>query len=227
MCLFSKALFDSSVWPLLSDHESAVVHAHVMRLYHSFLPTDAYVPDVDFLVSNSLVPPCAMVSLSRLSLFSRLLRCGHFSVLSLLFAGAKRPKAWLNAITSDLQYLTTTPEFKTATTWSVARWADYIRQYPQQFITAARTVYMMPFTVLRYVPQHINDKKVDTNMVSTSFKCSSCLFTTSPKQQLQLHMFKAHACIHPLQMYITPHETIYPICLTQFHTRVRLLEHLR
>ena len=64
-------------------------------------------------------------------------------------------------------------------------------------------------------------------MVSSSFKCSVCLYSTSTKQQLQLHMFKAHACIHPLQMYITPHEWICPICMTQFHTRVRLLEHLR
>ena len=63
----------------------------------------------------------------------------------LFFAGASRPKAWLNAITTDLRFLTTTPKFKTAASWTTARWADYIRQYPQEFITAVRLVYLMPY----------------------------------------------------------------------------------
>ena len=168
-----------------------------------------------------------MVSLSRLSLLSRLLRCDHFSVLSLLFAGAKRPKAWLNAINNNLRYLTATPKFATTTTWSSAQWAYYIRKYSQQFLTTAPMTYMMPYTVLRYVPQHMIEAKVNTKIVSSSFKCNLCPFASASKQQLHLHMFKTHASVHPLQMYITQHESICPICLVQFHTRIRLLENLR
>ena len=46
-------------------------------------------------------------------------------------------------------------------------------------------------------------------------------------QHLQLHLFKAHGWLHPSQYYIDADCTICPICMMQFHTRVRLIEHLR
>ena len=55
--------------------------------------------------------------------------------------------------------------------------------------------------------------------------CGLCQYFTYSWQQLQLHMFSKHGWLHPADMLT--HETPCSICLTQFHTRSRLLEHLK
>ena len=122
MYLFSKAMFDCGTWPRLSITESKTIHSHVMRLYRSFISCSYDMPDIIFLQDHSLIPPCAMVSLSRLMLFSRLLVFGKFHILSILHAASARHKAWLNAVWEDLQFLTTADKFIDCKTWNMSQW---------------------------------------------------------------------------------------------------------
>ena len=50
-----------------------------------------------------------------------------------------------------------------------------------------------------------------------------CSKVCKSPQQLQLHHLRVHNQVHPLHMAV--HDTFCLICLTQFHSRHRLLEH--
>eukprot|EP00973_Karenia_brevis_P044907 6218395-Karenia_brevis.AAC.1 len=72
-----------------------------MKIYRRLLPGlpgSRGLSDVDFLLRFQVLPPCALVALSRLMLLSRLLRSQQLPILALLHLARSRPKAWLNAI---------------------------------------------------------------------------------------------------------------------------------
>ena len=87
---------------------------------------------------------------------------------------------------------------------------------------------LTPFSLLRYVPQHIIEHHETTSVICPRpFSCTLCTYKAPTMQQLQLHMFKAHGWFHLSQDYIDADCTRCPICMMQFHIRVRLIEHLR
>ena len=60
---------------------------------------------------------------------------------------------------------------------------------------------------------------------NTPFACVDCPRHFKSFQQLQLHRWSKHNAVHPLHMAVK--YTHCPICLIQFHTRHRLIEHIR
>ena len=108
------------------------------------------------------------------------------------------------------------------------QWANYIRTYHKTFRVSVRDIMLTPFSLLRYVPQHIIEYHETTSVICPHpFSCTLCTYKAPTMQQLQLHMFKAHGRLHPSQYYVDADCTICPICMMQFHTLVRLIEHLR
>ena len=228
MYLLSKAIFDCCTWPCLTNHEAKNIHSHVMRLYRTLIPTSYDNPDIDFLVTHVLLPPVALVSLSRLILFSRLLVTGKVHILALLYSAKNRPKAWLNAILDDFKFLSCTPKIENSKTWNMSQWANYIIQYPKTFRASVRDMMLTPYSLLHYVLSHIiYSNEVSTVISPQPFSCTLWEYQSPTMQQLNLHMFKSHKWIHPSQYVVDADSTICPICLMQFHTRVRFIEHLR
>ena len=108
------------------------------------------------------------------------------------------------------------------------QWVNYITTYQQSFRVAVRDAMLTTFSLLRYVPQHIIEHNEISHVICPQrFKCTLCDFKAPTMQQLQLHMFKTHNWLHPSQYYIDADCTMCSICMMQFHTRVRLIEHLR
>ena len=159
-------------------------------------------PDITFLQDHSLIPPCAMVSLSRLMLFSRLLVFCEFHILSILHAASARHKAWLNAVWEDLQFLTTADKFIDCNTWNMSQWVAYITTYVKAFRTAVRSIMSSPHAILRFVPQHIIH---DSEKISTPdpqpCKCALCTYTAPTRQQPHFHKPKSHCWMHPSQFF--------------------------
>ena len=104
----------------------------------------------------------------------------------------------------------------------------YINTYYKLFRVAVRDAMLTPFSLLMYVPQHIIERNEISHVICPqSFKCTLCDFKAPTMQQLQLHMFQPHIWLHTSQYYIDADCSICPICMMQFHTRVRLIEHHR
>ena len=68
-------------------------------------------------------------------------------------------------------------------------------------------------------------KSVAPTPENTPFSCTECNKQCGTLQQLQLHGFSKHGWIHPLHMSVK--YTYCPICLTEFHFRHSLLEHIK
>ena len=110
----------------------------------------------------------------------------------------------------------------------MSQWANYITQYPKAFRASVRDMMLTPCSLLHYVPDHIVYKNEVSNAICPQpFACTICIYKAPTMQQLNLHMFKSHKWIHPSQYVVDADCIICPICMTQFHTRVLLIEHVR
>ena len=108
----------------------------------------------------------------------------------------------------------------------ISRWVRYIGDHYQTFNRQIRVV-LSSDEATRYL--HIaREKKIPQtaqNPETSSHPFGHCHSIFASWQQLQLHMFSKHGYLHPAHMLTQ--DTHCSICLTQFHTRTRLLEHLQ
>ena len=113
-------------------------------------------------------------------------------------------------------------------TWDMSQWVNYMKKYTKPCREAVRQTMLSPYAVLRYVPQQIVQNSETISVPHpTPYTCALCTFSAPTRQQLHLHCFKAHGWLHPSQYCINSECTVCPICMTQFHTRAHLIEHLR
>ena len=72
----------------------------------------------------------------------------------------------------------------------------------------------------------VNTLNLDQGNLRT-FSCVHCEYTCYTYQQLTVHMSASHNDKHVLRKHIQQYETRCMVCLKEFHTRERLLDHYR
>ena len=158
-----------------------------------------------------------------MSLYVRLLTKGHNDILSALFLARKRERSFISALQSDLKLLADLggvfEEFRGKT---LQEWTRYISQYSRHFLRHASESLGSEGAIFCDTPPSKNTTPQPEN---TPFSCTECGKCCKSFQVLQLHRFSKHGAIHPLHMAVQ--YTPCPICLIQFHTRHRLLEHIK
>ena len=158
-----------------------------------------------------------------MSLNVRILSKGHFDIMSALFLARKRERSFISALQADRRFLADLggvfEEFRGN---SLADWTSYICEYSGHFLSCACEALGSEGAIFRDTPPSKNTTPTQEN---TPFSCIDCPKCFKSFQQLQLHRFTKHNSVHPLHMAVN--DTHCPICLSKFHTRHRLLEHIK
>ena len=143
------------------------------------------------------------------------------SLLSLLFLGKNRDRSYIKSLLDDFRTLCNIgTKFEYARGWDISRWARYIEEHYESYNRQVRLVLSS-----EEATTYLYKDKNRTNIAHSSESClHPCDSIQSSRQQLQLHMFSKHNWLHPAHLLVC--DTHCSICLTQFHTRSRLLEHL-
>ena len=159
----------------------------------------------------------------RLSLFSKIVQKKHYHLLSLLYLGKDRDRSYIRSLIDDFRALCNIgTRFEFARVWSIQRWVQYVREHYKAFNTQIRTVLTSPETTrYLYGPPK---KKPNTQSHELSHPCGHGERIFNSYQQMQVHMWSKHDYLHPAHLLVD--DTHCSICLTQFHTRTRLLEHI-
>ena len=141
MYVFSKACFDSGLWPLFSVLEKRSVHTHVMKAYKNILCVDGFNfkydddDDVLCLIDCQLMVPNAFISFTRISMLARLIAKQQWTILILCHVARIRPKSWADAVLCDLQAMAgMIPEFYMCQCGDLARWTQLMQDAPKCFI---------------------------------------------------------------------------------------------
>ena len=165
-----------------------------------------------------------MIRIARLSLWSRILCKTPEVVKSLCFDMAKVNVGWPSAVYGDLKWASGATFFQAAVGRSFEDWAAYIGNNSKYFRGQIKK-----FSKLRYanIPPVGPGSRCSSEQ-SATFSCSQigCPFKTATKQQLAVHMFKIHKIKSMWKNYLGDYIHC-PICLKLFHTRQRVLNHVR
>ena len=226
----SRVLFDSGTWGVLTPSEVSVVHSTVMGVYRrAFVGGDFQISDLDVLLNFSLMPPLSHVKFSRISLFCRLVGKGHHAVLSLLWAVRECSRSWVKALQEDLSDLCKYgDDFKGSVGWGLKGWTRCVVELgPVRFKVRVRRALVDPLAVIIFLPRHLLPKPSlgDIGGASQVFSCESCSQVFPSRQQLELHRFSSHGKFVEAQYYVGEVNWCF-CCMTCFHTRSRVVEHL-
>ena len=158
-----------------------------------------------------------------MSLYVRILSKGHYNIMSALFLARKRERSFISALQADLKFpVDLGGVFEAFRGKSIAEWTSYLCNHSRHFLNHASEALGSEGAIFRDTPPSKNTTPTQEN---TPFSCQDCPKCFNSFQQLQLHRFSKHGCVHPLHM--AAKDTHCPICLLQFHTRHRLLEHIK
>ena len=97
----------------------------------------------------------------------------------------------------------------------------YIRDNPRRFLRDVNSILSSTSSVLAHIP--ISDIS-HAATVGEPCICQDCGKSMNSIQQLNLHRFRKHGWLHPAHTLVD--NVFCRICLTNFHTRTRLLEHI-
>jgi hypothetical protein len=98
---------------------------------------------------------------------------------------------------------------------------DSVASCPRSFSRRVKEYCQKPFANLAgEVP-----KKPCLQHLGSIIDCQTCGLGFGSLQQPNLHMFKAHGVRNPLRVYVST--THCCVCLKEFHTRERALNHVR
>ena len=227
--VLSKGLFQAGTWPALPILQYKRIHAGILKMYRDI--TRQYVctsfdigsifSDSDLIYEYGFMCPMTMLRFSRMSLYSRLVAKQPPVLLELVRALASSPKTWAASVVDDLKWL------NLGSFWGSGPVGDYdvlhshVAANPIGFTRRMKEYCQKPFANLA---GEVPDRKCVVN-INSSLSCHICNRLFPTRQQLNLHLFKTHSVKNPLHVYVSG--THCTVCLKEFHSRERVLNHIR
>jgi hypothetical protein len=228
--ILTKGTFQSCTWhhlPLntfkkfngciLDMYRKASGHYHGNKLGYDVIN------DVDLLYKYEMMCPETIIRIARLGLFCRLLVKAPPPLLALVLESSALSGSWGEEVQRDLKWLELDPAFTSCKMFSFAQWQSAIIENPKAF---KKRVNKYARTRIANVPNHESVTKNDGTKSGTDLSCVYCEYQCMTLQQLNLHMFKKHQVKNMWRHYVGD-LTYCRICMKQFHTRERLLNHVR
>ena len=227
--ILSKGLFQSGSWPQLHAVQYKRVHSCIMKLYREVtqqyfrqdMDHRSLFSDNDIIYEHGLICPMTLLRFFRLSLFSRVMFKQPPYIMSLIRELCKSPKTWAYGLVDDLRWLNHGAFWGPVQLTSFEEFCSRIAENPLSFSRKVKAYCRNPFANLATeVPVKPSLKDLGHNV-----ECQICNRFFTSLQQLNLHMFKAHQVRNHLRLYVD--STFCCVCLKQFHTRERCLNHVR
>ena len=139
----------------------------------------------------------------------------------IILNSSRAPGTWASTIEGDLRWLCQAPAFEACTGYDLEKWFNVIYENAAGFTNSMHKFCRLPYANICCQWAVGNALK----SLTETFACPLCNKTFLGKQAYALHKFKSHGikCIERLYL----DTTFCPICLIEFHTRERALNHIR
>eukprot|EP00973_Karenia_brevis_P032880 4540177-Karenia_brevis.AAC.1 len=230
--LFSRSLYNAGTWPDLTVSEHRSFNSGVMKVYRAMLPVrqSRSMTDQAVIARLHLLSPMCLLRYFRIVFFVRCVSKPHGPTLVAVYLARNHKRSWVKAVMSDLKFIATfSDNFHACLGWSMAEWVSRILEAPQLFLKKAKLALRSTECSANSWPSgSLVSASVcciaDSNSCVPIFVCSFCSHEFKTKQQCNLHMTKKHNWLHPAHCLVAG--VTCPICLQNFDTRARLLEHL-
>ena len=224
--MFFKGFFNAGVWPTLSAAQLAKVHAAGMQVYRTVASqrsdgTEKVDTDEQVLKTLSAVAPAVMIKMARASVFFRICSKQPVALLKLLEVASAYRRSWLADVADDL--LWTASGSEKLSTWKAWELADF----------AAYACTGAPKLLRRFVEYCRSPaanlcqswaKTASQRALGQVFVCHECGAQCAGKQVLAAHRWTKHGTMRPTREYVDGTHCV--VCMLEFHTRDRLVQHL-
>jgi hypothetical protein len=225
--ILSKGLFQCGSWDTLPPKIFRKFHHAIMSCYRSLDKTvdiDNLDKDDDVIFKFGLIAPMTYLRYSRLCLFLRVIKKAPEFLIKLCLASSTLAGGWCDALMSDFRWLSLGPQFSEMANknMSFLDWYELFKSDVSSFGKAIKKWTISPFANIvdtwakALPPTYVSDE---------SYQCNQCSCAFSTFQKLQLHLWKVHKVRNPIGKYINT--THCAICMKEFWTRDRLLNHLK
>ena len=191
---------------------------------HYNAPEGADILSNDDLINEyGLVVPLNMVRLNRIMLLCRLVRKNPPGLIDMIVSTSLIAGSWAHTVHNDMKWCCVSPRFEDCSEFGFSDWIEHIKnssprsRVPRQF----RMYLKSSFANISVAWQ--DDKIVAP--VTLHLQCDKCPLKFSSEQSIALHRFKTHGVKNQMRQYIA--STFCPICLRQFWTRERAVNHIR
>eukprot|EP00435_Cladocopium_sp_Y103_P054660 s55_g17.t2 len=242
--VLSKLLYGLESWALEIQRVKDQFYAGVMRLYKRLLrvPHDQHVTDLDLLTRAGLPLPDEILRCCRLRYYGTLHNCRQAAHWDLL----QEDRQWLDLLRHDFQWLwkqisgTTTlgdpalhyPAWKDLLIFHGGFWKKLVKRGVAHAISQRlnyQTALCFHQDIGALLHQYHLVDEVPTALTHSepvaAYGCMSCGLRFLSRAGEGAHMFKCHRQVAAARALFD--ETHCPACLREFHTRAKVLAHLR
>ena len=222
--LLSKGLFSAGTWPTLNASEHRKLHQAIMKVFGGCIVSGWHSKMYSFSVAHQehhLAAPIHLARQLRLGLFRRVCERAPEDLLPLLVSGSKAKRSWFSAVVDDLRlfarHFQPMAHFLEA---SVPEIIAFVRAAPRNFSkNVANALKDVGFNH----PSVWSCPAVDE--ILSAWSCGDCDEVFLSARALSAHRFMKHGVKLTCRDKLT--ETHCPVCLNEFHTRARLVVHVR
>ncbi len=226
--LFAGGLFQCGTWGNLPIHIYRIIHHSIIGVYRSitgnkydFIANCHCMFSDEALISEyNLKSHMVMLRAARLQLFCRIIAKESAFLLGFLRKLYSSNVWWISSLKSDFAWLSLCGQFNVPCDDLHALEA-HIAPDPWRFKKTVCGYAGSEFANLD-VPKVFSCFSVPSSSIH---HCPRCAKTFDSIQKLNLHLFKAQGLKNPIRRLVST--STCPICLTEFHTRTRILNHLR
>ena len=199
------------------------LYRDVCNNYHGNAAGNAVLNDNDMLYEYEISHPMTLLRVARLSLFARILVKAPPVLKDLILDLYHVHGSWTQCVVSDFKWLSLCPHFAEQASFGFGEWTEYVSSNCKRF-----KKHLAKFSKSRIANVVIQDNlpAQDTLVCAPQFSCTLCQKSFGTFQQQSLHSFKAHGIKSLWRLYVDVSCTCQ-VCMVHFHTRDRLLNHLR
>ena len=233
--VLSKGTFQCGTWPMLPDVQYKRFHSCILSIYrnasgnyyksgqegHEMCDVASMFNDDDIIYEYNFMCPRTILRLSRLSLFMRILIKAPPYLLQLATDQSCFKKGWAASLMADFKWLSCFDDFSECSRWNFQQWKVHLGTEPKSMAKLIKKVCKSPFANI-HAQWAVSPV---LQIFAQPIVCDSCGKVSKSLQAHSVHSFRAHGIKCKLRKYV-PH-THCLICLREFWTRERCLNHVR
>jgi len=219
-------LFQAGAWASLSPKALRRIHAAVMFAYRivadaAYSGTAPTLTDQEVLRLTKAVAPINLLRLARILLLIRVCAKAPAYTIATIMIAAQAKTSWLFSASMDIDWACVHYEpLASNAAWTITMWMDAFccepQKYKRLFSDACRS------TAANVVASWATTATLSP--LANHWLCDQCEKACATKQALSVHRWRKHGMKRYERLLVST--TFCEICLLEFHSRQRLLNHV-
>ena len=222
--VLSKGAYNCGTWPLLNTSQYKKFHTAFMNLYRrasgNTYGSGEMCDDNEVIQSSSFMCPMTLIRHARLQLFVRIISKAPTFMRNLIHSLAHISGSWAFSLRRDLHWFSSLNS-KGCENYDMTAWTQTVLDDPNGFSSDCRRI-------CRSAYANVHAQWATTKAIrefGMSHWCDLCSVAFGSRQQLALHSYKKHGVKNDVRRLVDT--THCPVCMLQFWTRERVINHLR